>query len=76
VLEPAQVGDDARERGGDDRLVERRQQRGEHDPAEGDQHRAARQAVGAGRHRPDPRMARPCPRSGPSATSGCCRRSS
>ena len=35
-----QVGHDLRQRGGDDRLVERGQERGEHDRAEGDQHLA------------------------------------
>ena len=44
-----QVVGDLRQRGGDDRLVERRQQRREHDRAEGDQDLALRASFGGHR---------------------------
>src|SRR5919201_5029093 len=42
MFEAVQIGDDSRQRGGDDRLVERGQQRGEHDAAERDEDRGVR----------------------------------
>ena len=55
VLQAAEVADDRRQRRRDDRLVERREQHAEHQPAEDDQHLAVRELAlpfrGRVRHR-------------------------